>query len=916
MNEQLKIIITADSKSANETIKKTKEELQKLQKQSEQSKQYIADTISGIQKGVAVTLASVTALVAGMSAMGQQALENQKNFAKLNSTFQNLGSTAKQAQAAYIGLYRFLGDTQTATEAASLLAQITTEEKELAEWTKILQGVYATFPDSLPVEALVEATNETIKTGIVTGNLADAVNWLGVSEDAVNAKLATLNSTTERTAYLQQLLNSLYGNAAALYEINNKDILEYNAAQAQTQATMAGLSRALVPMLTAFSSLANVLLTALKPAFEVVSAAIIVFCQWIAQAVGWIASLFGIETSFEKVGNTINSASNSIGGMNKGIDAMGNKLNESASAAKELKKQTMGFDELNVVSKPTAGGGGTGAGVSGGGGAGIGAVAIPSFNTGAFTSGFADFEKTIDSVKEKIQAILVLVGLTAAGIAAWKIIEAYTAGVSFSAILKNIAANALIIAGAMLLIKGYTDGWANGVDWGNLLITITGIGAIVGGLAIKFGTLGAAIGLVAGGVALLVLGVKDFINNGATLQNTILIIGGAIAVAVGLATAGLSVVISAIVGAVAAVAAFTAAILLEKPAIMTVQEAQENLTAAKQAAADAEMGYVNAVDAAEAALNKLREAEEAAGTTGAELYEQVQSGALDYANMTDEQKNLYKAYLDNEEKQKTLEESTRKLSEAKKAETIASYENQLALAKESGDYNTFKQSVVEAFEKGELSAAEARELIGKSMSEMSDDAQQAFMKDIPNDIKSGLDPSKYETTGKKIKDWFKKAWKDIKGFFSDAGEWFSGVGKKVGEAISGAFKKVVNWILEKVEKTINIPFRMINNGIDILNKVPGISISKLTLIDIPQLAKGGITTGSTIANIGEAGREAVLPLERNTEWMEILADKVASRNNTPSKIVLMVDGTELGYAAINSINGITKQTGQLQLTMI
>lgn len=916
MNEQLKITITADSKSANDNIKKTKEELQKLQEQGEKSKQYIADTMDSIKKGVTVTLAAVTALVAGMTAMGQQALENQKNFAKLNSTFQNLGSTAKQAQAAYTGLYRFLGDTQTATEAASLLAQITTEEKELAEWTKILQGVYATFPDSLPVEALVEATNETIKTGVVTGNLADAVNWLGVSEDAVNAKLATLNSTTERTAYLQDLLNGLYGNAAALYEINNKEILDYNTSQAQMQATMAGLSRALVPMLTALSSLANVLLTALKPAFEVVSAAIIVFCQWIAQAVGWIASLFGIEISFDKVGNTINSASTAIGGMNKGIDAMGNKLNESASAAKELKKQTMGFDELNIVSKPTAGGGGAGTGAGGGGGAGIGGITMPNFDTSAFTGGFSDFEKTIDSVKEKMQAILVLVGLVAAGILAWKILDAYTAGVSFSGALKNIAANALIVAGAMLLIKGYTDSWANGVDWGGLALTIGGIAAIVGGLAIKFGTFGAAIGLVAGGVALLVLGIKDFIDNGATLQNTILIIGGAIGVAVGLATAGVSVLVAAIIGAVTAVAAFTAAILLEKPAIMTVQEAQENLSAAKEAAAEAEMGYVNAVDAAEAALNKLREAEEAAGITGAELYEQVQSGAIDYANMTDEQKNLYKAYLDNEDKQKTLEESTRKLTEAKKAETIASFENQLALAKESGDYDTFKQSVVAAFEKGELSAAEARELIGKSMSEMSDDAQKAFMKDIPNDIKNGLDPSKYETTGKKIKDWFKKAWKDIKGFFSDAGEWFAGVGKKVGEALSGAFKNVINWVLEKIENTVNKPFKMINKAINIINGLPNVSISKLELISIPRLAKGGITTGSTIANIGEAGREAVLPLERNTEWMEILADKVASRSNTPSRIVLNVDGRELGWASISGINGITEQTGTLQLRMI
>ena len=662
--------------------------------------------------------------------------------------------------------------------------------------------------------------------------------------------------------------------------------------------------------------MANVLLTAVKPALEVVSAAIIVFCQWIAQAVAWIASLFGINISFDSMANSVNSAATSISSMGGSLDSMNNKLEDGVGAAKELKKQSMGFDELNVISSPASGGGG---GSIGGAGGGITAptITMPSFDTSALTGGIGNLTQTLEEVRGKLEAILVLVGLTAAGIVAWKILDAYTAGVSFGKALKDIGAKALIIAGAMLLIKGYTDAWTDGIDWKNLLITITGLAAIIGGLALKFGTFGAAIGIVAAGIALIILGVKDFIDNGATLGNTILIIGGAIAVAVGLATAGLSVVLSAIIAVVAAVGAFTAALLLEKPAIMSVEEAQNNLTAAKQAAAEAEMGYINAVDAAEASLNKLRDAEAAAGMTGAELFAQVQSGAIDYANMTDEQKALYKAYLDNEQKQKNLEESTKTLTDAKKAETIASFENQLALAKESGDYNTFKDAVVEAFEKGELSAEEARELIGKSMSEMGDDAQQTFMKDLPDSIKDGLNPSKYETTGKKIKDWFKKAWEDIKGFFSDAGTWFANIGKTIGEAISGAFKKVVNWVLGLIEDTVNIPFKMINKGIDILNAVPGISITKLQLIEIPRLAKGGITTGNTIANIGEEGyKEAVLPLERNTEWMDTLADRLAERVNTPSRIALMVDSTELGYATINSINGITRQTGQLQLNMI
>ena len=59
-----------------------------------------------------------------------------------------------------------------------------------------------------------------------------------------------------------------------------------------------------------------------------------------------------------------------------------------------------------------------------------------------------------------------------------------------------------------------------------------------------------------------------------------------------------------------------------------------------------------------------------------------------------------------------------------------------------------------------------------------------------------------------------------------------------------------------------------------------------------------------------------IPLENNTEWMDKLADRINSRNNTGSKIVLMIDGKELGWATINNINSITKQTGNLQLQII
>lgn len=73
-------------------------------------------------------------------------------------------------------------------------------------------------------------------------------------------------------------------------------------------------------------------------------------------------------------------------------------------------------------------------------------------------------------------------------------------------------------------------------------------------------------------------------------------------------------------------------------------------------------------------------------------------------------------------------------------------------------------------------------------------------------------------------------------------------------------------------------------SIDVPDWVPGIGGRHFGIdmeeMKIPRLATGGITNRPTTALIGEAGREAVLPLENNTEWMDDLADRIGSRNIT------------------------------------
>lgn len=88
---------------------------------------------------------------------------------KLETSFTTAGHSAEDAKNTYTELYGVLGDDGQATEAAAHLAKLTTNEKELSDWTNICTGVYATFGDSLPIEGLTEAANETAKDGIDHG---------------------------------------------------------------------------------------------------------------------------------------------------------------------------------------------------------------------------------------------------------------------------------------------------------------------------------------------------------------------------------------------------------------------------------------------------------------------------------------------------------------------------------------------------------------------------------------------------------------------------------------------------------------------------------------------------------------------------------------------------------------------------
>lgn len=149
---------------------------------------------------------------------------------------------------------------------------------------------------------------------------------------------------------------------------------------------------------------------------------------------------------------------------------------------------------------------------------------------------------------------------------------------------------------------------------------------------------------------------------------------------------------------------------------------------------------------------------------------------------------------------------------------------------------------------------------------------------------------------------WRKAWEGVKNIFKGIFEGLVGVAK---------------WPLNLIIDMVNAAISGINTMIRTINKVPGVSIP--TIDRIPKLAKGGIIDSPTIAMVGEAGKEAVMPLENNTGWITDLAAKVADRiprgggssndNSMTGDLILQIDGSIIGKVALSQLKKMKRQGG-------
>lgn len=184
------------------------------------------------KKSAVAAGAAVTGLTTAFLALDGATEEYRVAMGKLNTAFDASGFSADAARKSYRNFYAILGDTDTATEASQLLAKLAENEQDVSTWTRIAAGVSGTFGDSLPIEGLIEAANETAKVGTVTGQLADALNWAGIMEDDFNERLSACGSESERNKLIMDTLAQTYEGAATAFYRNNKQIVDARRNQA------------------------------------------------------------------------------------------------------------------------------------------------------------------------------------------------------------------------------------------------------------------------------------------------------------------------------------------------------------------------------------------------------------------------------------------------------------------------------------------------------------------------------------------------------------------------------------------------------------------------------------------------------------------------------------------------------------
>lgn len=298
-----------------------------------------ASAITGFASSIT---AAISGIISGLGQMVEESREYQKIMGSLEISSEKAGYTAEETSAAYNELFGVLGDNQTAATTTANLQALGLAQSDLNTLIDGTIGAWATYGDSIPIDGLAEAINETVQTGTVTGTLADMLNWAGTSEDDFNEKLKACSTESERAnLILQEMANQGLTQAGQAWQEQNANLVAANNATALYQQNASALAAAIGPMFTAIQTAGAHLLGVLAQIagafdFSAIGAQITSLVDWftglatavstgqmtIGEALGQVSGKFT-----ETIGNILSQLGEALPGiLQAGVDIVLNLL--------------------------------------------------------------------------------------------------------------------------------------------------------------------------------------------------------------------------------------------------------------------------------------------------------------------------------------------------------------------------------------------------------------------------------------------------------------------------------------------------------------------------------------------------------------------------------------------------------------
>lgn len=309
------------------------------------------------REGMAVAAGAFAGASAVIIATSNGTVEHSQRLAKLGIVAQNTGIDFGVLTDTYINLNSILQDESAATTTMQLLAQLTQNSQELTEWTTILAGAQALLGEELNSEELIGSINESAKLGVVTGQLADALNKANVSaeqvaasmsgnekaqaafnkaiaeglpiEDAYTEALKACTDAGEREALMRAYMNDVFGESGVQYQKATESIRKQAEASHNLQTGLALIGDTLRPLLTTLTqfgaeilhmtagilrhTMANVdlqgALESLKPVIEVIARVLATVLGFVAENIDTIVKLGAVilaaAAAFKVIGTAI-----------------------------------------------------------------------------------------------------------------------------------------------------------------------------------------------------------------------------------------------------------------------------------------------------------------------------------------------------------------------------------------------------------------------------------------------------------------------------------------------------------------------------------------------------------------------------------------------------------------------------------